>query len=462
MSTEPTVAPTRRDAIKLGGAAAAAAGFGLAGLYAGESNTINIALVGCGGRGTGAASDALSTTQGPVKLVAMADAYEDRLKGSFNSLSKNKRLGDKVAVNQDTMFTGFEAYKQAIDKLSPGDIVILATPPAFRWVHFGYAIEKGVNVFMEKPVGVDGPSCKKMFELAKKSVQKGMKVGVGLMCRHCLARNEMVKRIKDGAIGDLVLLRAYRLAGPTGNMPVPKKPEKMNELEYQIRRFHGFLWASGGAYSDFLIHNIDECCWMKGDWPVKASSLGGREYKFDPKNPKVEWVDQNFDTYTTEFTFPDGTKLFMEGRTIEGCHQVFSSWCHGTKGSGRISTGGHWPSQCRLFKTQSMDDKDTLWDCGEEHESPYLTEWQDLMRSIRNDKPHNEVERGVKASLVTAMGRMAAHTGQIITYDQMLNHDHAFAPDVDKMTLGGEAPVKANDKGEYPQPLPGIKKKREY
>jgi predicted dehydrogenase len=308
---------------------------------------------------------------------------------------------------------------------------------------------------MEKPVCVDGPTAKKMFDLADKSVKKKMKVGVGLMCRHCLARNEMNKRIRDGAIGDLTLLRAYRLAGPTGNMPVRKKPEKMNELEYQIRSFHGFLWASGGAYSDFLIHNIDECCWMKGDWPVSAKSNGGRHYR-------EGWVDQNFDTYTTEFTFPDGSKLFMEGRTIAGCHQEFASYCHGTKGAGRISTGGHWPSQCRLFKTQSMDEKDTLWDCGEEHESPYQTEWEDLMKAIREDKPHNEVERGTKASLVTAMGRMSAHTGKIITYDQMLNCDHEFAPNVDKLVLGGDAPLKADDKGMYPLPMPGQKTKREY
>ena len=462
MSTEPTVAPTRRDALKVGGAAAVAAGIGLSGLYAGESNTINIALVGCGGRGTGAAENALSTREGPVKLVAMADAYADRLKGSFNQLSNSKRLKDKVAVTPDTQFLGFDAYKKAIDTLSAGDVLILATPPAFRWVHFTYAIEKGVNVFMEKPVCVDGPTGKKMFDLAEKSVKKKMKVGVGLMCRHCIARNEMNKRIRDGAIGDLVLLRAYRLAGPTGNMPVRKKPEKMNELEYEIRSFHGFLWASGGAYSDFLIHNIDECCWMKGDWPVAAKSLGGREYRFDPQNPKVEWVDQNFDTYTTEFTYPDGSKLFMEGRTIAGCHQEFASYCHGTKGAGRISTGGHWPSQCRLFKTQSMDEKDTLWDCGEEHESPYQTEWEDLMRAIRQDKPYNEVERGVRASLTAAMGRMSAHTGKVITYDQMLNCEHEFAPNVDKLVLGGDAPLKADEKGEYPQPMPGIKTKREY
>src|SRR5688572_17779413 len=304
-------------------------------VHAVGSDTVNLALVGCGGRGTGAAGNALSTKQGPVQLVAMADAYQDKLTSSFRGLTK--RYKDKVNVPNARQFVGFNAYKEAMDTLNPGDVVILGTPPVFRWVQFAYAIEKGLNVFMEKPVTVDGPTSRKMFELGKKSVEKKLKVGVGLMCRHCEARGDMWKRIQDGAIGDITLMRAYRLAGHTGNMPVRKRPEKVDELEYQIRHFHGFLWASGGAYSDFLIHNIDECCWMKNDWPIEAKSSGGRHYR-------EGWVDQNFDTYSTEFTFPDGTKLYMEGRTIPDCHQEFASYCHGTKGSGVISESGHWPS----------------------------------------------------------------------------------------------------------------------
>jgi predicted dehydrogenase len=457
MNSEQT-APTRRDAIKASGGIAIAstlAGVGLSGVYAGESNTINIALVGCGGRGTGAASNALSTKQGPVNIVAMADAYKDRLDTSFNSLSKSKRLADQVKVTEDTKFIGYDAYKKAMDLLKPGDVVILATPPAFRWVHFTYAIEKGINVFMEKPVGVDGPACKKMFALYEQSMKKDMKVAVGLMCRHCESRGEMYQRIKDGAIGDLTLLRGYRLAGPTGNTPVAKKPEGKNELEYQIRQFHGFLWASGGAYSDFLIHHIDECCWMKDAWPIQAQSVGGRHYR-------DKWVDQNFDTYETEFTFPDGAKLFMQGRTIQGCHQEFASYCHGTKGSGVISQGGHAPSNARLFKSQNMVEKDMIWKCPENEPDPYQLEWEDLMKAIRGNKAYNEVKRGVEASLVTAMGRMAAHTGKIITRDMMLNCEHEFAPDVDKLVLGGEAPLKADQDGKYPLPMPGQKTKREY
>jgi predicted dehydrogenase len=456
--TSESATPTRRDVLKTSGGIAIAStlgGVGLSGLYAGESNMINVALVGCGGRGTGAAVNALSTQQGPVQLVAMADAYKDRLENSFNSIKRSKRLAEKFAVTEDAKFVGFDAFKKAMDMLKPGDVVILATPPAFRWPHFTYAIEKGINVFMEKPVTVDGPASKRMFELGEKSVKKNMKVGVGLMCRHCEARGEMFQRIKDGAIGDITLLRAYRLAGPTGNTPVRKKREGVNELEYQIRQFHGFLWASGGAYSDFLIHNIDECCWMKDAWPTQAKSSGGRHYR-------EGYVDQNFDSYSTEFTFADGTKLYLEGRTIQGCHQEFASYCHGTKGSGVISESGHAPSHARLFKSHNMVEKDIIWRCAENEPNPYQLEWENLMKAIRSDKPHNEVKRGVEASLVTAMGRMSAHTGRIITREQILNSDHEFAPDVDKLVLGGDAPLKADKDGKYPLPEPGKKTKREY
>ena len=163
-----------------------------------------------------------------------------------------------------------------MDCLNPGDIVILTTPPAFRWLHFSYAIERGLNVFMEKPVTIDAPTTLRMLELGKKAQEKNLKVGVGLMCRHCKARGELADRIHNGEIGDVLTLRAYRMAGPTGSAAVGPAPEGTNELEWQIRNFHGFLWLSGGAVSDFLIHNIDEGCWAKGAWPVSAQASGGR------------------------------------------------------------------------------------------------------------------------------------------------------------------------------------------
>lgn len=458
MSEAPQNVSSRRDFLKnsskLAAGASVLAGTSIPHVYAADDSTIKIALVGCGGRGTGAAANALSTTSGPIKLVAMADVFDHRLNTSYNSLKK--QFGDKVDVPDDQKFIGFDGYEKAISCLGPGDVVLLVTPPAFRWVHFGYAIEKGINVFMEKPITVDGPSTRKMLELAKKSEEKNLKVGVGLMCRHCKARQELHDRIKDGQIGDVLELRAYRMAGPTGSAATGPKPENMSsELLYQISRFHGFLWASGGGFSDFLIHNIDESCWMKDAWPVQADGSGGRHYRGDN-------VDQNFDSYSVEYTFADGTKLFLRGRTIPGCRQKFASFAHGTKGLAVISTSAHHPAKSRIYKGYNETDENLVWAYPQPEPNPYQVEWDDLINAIRNDQPYNEVRRGAEASLVTSMGRMAAHTGQIVTYDEMLNCKQEFAPDVDKLTMESPAPVIARADGSYPVPLPGILKNREY
>ena len=456
MISESTTQPTRRDALLASGGVAIATALASAPLvHAAGSDTINVALVGAGGRGTGAAQNALATKQGPVKLTAMADVFSDRMEGSYNTISK--AFPETVDVPKERRFIGFDGYKKAMDALKPGDVVILATPLAFRWVHFTYAIERGLNVFMEKPVIADGPSARRMMELAKRSEEKNLKVGVGLMCRHCDARGELFKRIRDGEMGDITFMRAYRMAGPTASAFSTRKdwPEGQSELAFQIRRFHSFLWASGGAYSDFLIHNIDECCWMKDAWPTQAKSSGGRHYRGNN-------IDQNFDTYSTEFTFPDGAKLFLEGRCIAGCHQEFASYAHGTKGSAIISESGHAPSNCRQFKGQNMVEKDLVWKFDRPEPDPYQLEWEHLMAAIRKDKPYNEVRRGVEASLVTAMGRMAAHTGKIITRDMIYNSDHEFAPDVDKLTLNSPAPILMNKEGKYAVPRPGIQTKREF
>jgi predicted dehydrogenase len=448
---------SRRDLLKQAGTVAAVstlAHMTVPHVHASEDNTIRVALVGCGGRGAGAAVNALSVAnQGPIKLVAMADVFPEKLGAAYQALKSAHDA--QVDVPEDRRFVSFDGYKLAMDCLRPGDVVILATPPAFRWPHFRYAIDKGLNVFMEKPTTVDGPSTRRMLALADESEKKNLKVGVGLMCRHCVARAELFDRIQNGEIGDLVLLRAYRLAGPTAHAFALRKPDNMSELLYQIQEFHAFLWASGGAYSDFLIHNIDECCWMKNAWPVKAESLGGRHYRGD-------YVDQNFDSYSTEFTFADGSKLLMEGRTVEGCHDEFASYAHGGKGSAIISTAGHAPARCRIFKGQNMTKENMVWRYGQREPSPYQLEWDHLIQAIREDKPYNEARRGAEASLVTSMGRMSAHTGQIITYEQMLNCEHEFAPQVDQLTMTSPAPLLANTDGSYPVPQPGILKDREY
>jgi predicted dehydrogenase len=445
---------SRREFLKDTGrlaAASALAGATLPYVHAAEDNTIRVVLIGCGGRGTGAAQNALSVNNGPMKLVAMADVFPNRLNSSFNGLSK--RFGDKVDVSDDRKFIGFDAYKKAMDCLKPGDVAILATPPAFRWVHFTYAIAKNLNVFMEKPVTVDGPTTRRMLKLAQESEQKNLKVGVGLMIRHCRGRRELYDRIRGGEIGDLIALRAYRMSNAAAN--VGPKPEGISELLYQVRSFHSFLWASGGVYSDFYIHQIDECSWMKRAWPVKAQALGGRHYRGNA-------VDQNFDTYSVEYTYPDGTKLYYYGRNMGGCHDEFASYAHGTKGCAIITTASHYPGHVRTFKGQSFTRADMLWAFPSPEPDPYQLEWDDLIDAIRQNQPYNEVKRGAEASLVSSMGRMAAHTGQVVEWDDMLNCAHEFAPDVDKLTMDGPPPLIAGSDGKYPIPQPGIIKEREY
>jgi predicted dehydrogenase len=454
---------SRREFLKDTGRIAATSAFMAAAvprMYAAESNTIKVALVGCGGRGTGAADNALSVKNGPMKLVAMGDVFENRLKSSYNNI-KN-RHAKKVDVPEDRRFVGFDAYKKAMDCLSPGDVAIFATPPAFRWVHFTYAIKKGLNVFMEKPVTVDGPTSRRMFELAKKASKKNLKVGVGLMSRHSRALQELYKRIQDGEIGEIVLQRGYRMHGPIGFFSSPPKPAGISDLLYQVQRFHSFIWASGGNFSDFNIHIIDHQCWMKDAWPVKAQAVGGRHYRKSPKG--VTYVDQNFDTYSVEYTYPDGSKFFLDGRCIEGCTNIYSSYAHGSKGMAIVSKNGDCGMPSSTYKGQEPEKSKMIWQSKvkPEERSPYQNEWNDLMDAVRNDKPYNETERGVRASLVTSLGRMAAHTGQETTYEQILNSDHEMAPGLDKLTMDSPAPLQPDDNGRYPVPQPGIVKDREY
>jgi predicted dehydrogenase len=454
---------SRRDFIKQTStlaAASALAGMAVPYVHAAENNTLQVALVGCGGRGTGAAGQALSTKLGPVKLVAMADVFPGRLSDSFSSLSK--KFSEKMDVSGDRQFIGFDGYKKAMDCLKPGDVVILTTPPAFRWVHFGYAIEKGLHVFMEKPVTVDGPTSRRMLKLAEDAKAKNLKVGVGLMSRHSRALQQLHQRIQDGEIGDVILLRGYRMHGPAGFFSSLPKPAGITDLMYQVQRFHSFIWASGGNFSDFNIHHIDQLCWMKNAWPVKAQALGGRHYRQSPEG--ITYVDQNFDAYAVEYTFEDGSKLNFDGRCITGCTDIYSSFAHGSKGMAIVSKTGDCGMPSSTYKGQNPNGESRLWMSkvvpGET--DPYQNEWNALMDAIRNDKPHNEAKRGIEASLVTSMGRMAAHTGQEITFEDMLNCEHEMAPGLDKLTADSPAPLLADASGRYPVPQPGRVTKREY
>jgi predicted dehydrogenase len=435
--THPT---TRREFLKTTGrfaAASALANMIIPPVHAAENNTIQVALIGCGGRGTGAAINALSVKQVSLKLVAMADVFKDRLDSSYNAM-KGNTVGKLVDVPEERKFIGFDAYQKAMDCLKFGDIVIFTTPLTFRWVHFAYAIQKGLNVFMEKPLTADGPTSRRMLKLGEEAKVKNLKVGVGLMSR------------------------SYRMHGPGGVAFSTKWPGQPSELLWQIQRFHSFIWASGGCFNDFYIHHIDQCCWMKNAWPVKAQALGGSHYKLNPQG--IPYVDQNFDVYSVEYTFADGGKFIMDGRCMDGCKEIYYSCAQGAKGNAIISSAYDCGLPSSTFKGQNADRANLIWESNIKpaEQDPYLNEWNDLIDAIRNDKPYNEVERGVYASAVSSMGRKAAHTGQEITLDDFMKSEQEYAPGADKWTMDSAAPLVADATGMYPLPEPGLKGLSEY
>jgi predicted dehydrogenase len=455
---------SRRGFIKTTGTIAAVSAFAgmvIPNVHAADDQTLQIALVGCGGRGSGAAVDALNVKRGPVKLVAMADVFQDRLDSSYEGIKRDK-VGHLVDVPDERKFIGFDAYKKAMDCLKPGDIVILTTPLAFRWVHYTYAIEKKLNVFMEKPLTADGPCSRRMLKLAEEASAKNLKCAVGLMSRHARHLQELKQRIEDGELGDIVLMRGYRVTGPGGSAFSTKWPGQPNELLWQIRRFHSFIWASGGLFNDFYVHHVDHLCWMKGSWPVEAQALGGRHYRNSPEGNR--YVDQNFDSYSVEYTFEDGGKMIMDGRCITGCNDIYSSYVHGTKAFAIAAHDGDCSAPSSIYTGLKADRAKRTWLSKEPpgEENPYRNEWNDLVDAIRDDKPYNEVPRGVYASLTGSLGRKAAHTGQKITFQEMLNSEQEYAPGVDKFTMDSPPPVTHDEHGLYPIPEPGIKRHNEY
>jgi predicted dehydrogenase len=458
--TSPMVS-SRRGFLDVVGRSTAAAsvgtllgGAGLRNAHAAGDDEIRVALIGCGGRGTGATIDALSVPGGNLKVVAMADVFPERLSIKKQSLMAQEQFKERVDVPEERSFIGFDAYRQAIDCLRPGDIALFATPVAFRAVHFAYAIEKGVHSFMEKPIAVDGASAKRMIDLAAKADEKNLKVGVGLMCRHCDRRNELKARLDAGEAGDLVAFRGYRNQRPAHNLDLYPGHGEMPELLWQVRRFHNFLWGSGGIFSDYCIHHIDEVCWMKGAWPVKAEAIGGRHFQ-------GKLNDQNFDNYAIEYTFPDGAKFFYQSRIMKDCHQQFGVFGQGAKGAFAISASGHSPARSTIYKSQRMEADNVLWAAEQPEPNPYRREWEHLVAAIRTGEPYNETVRGAEASLVTAMGRIASHTGQPLTYQEALDWGDDLTAGVAEFTADSPAPVQLDADGKYPVPYPG-KFKFEY
>jgi len=438
--------PTRREFIKTTAtlvAGAALAKTAIPFVHAAENNTIKIALIGCGGRGTGAAGQALST-KGPTILWAMADVFPNRLQNSLNILKG--RHGNQIDVAPERQFIGLDAYKKAMDTLDKGSVVILATPPAFRPIHFEYAVNKDLNVFMEKSFAVDAPGIRRVLKVGKLAQEKNLKVAGGLMSRHYKPLEEAIEQIHKGIIGDVITAWAYRMHGPVG---ISRKAPGMTELAYQIANYSCFTWLNGSFIVDWLIHNIDVCCWVKNDWPVSVQGMGGRQVRKEP--------DQLFDHYMAEYTFADGTRMVAQGRHISQCWDFFGDVIHGTTGCAVLGEGIPNP---RIFKGHRTDSDKIIWQYKGPPCDHYQVEHDLLFDAIRNNKPYNETERCAKSNLTAIMGRMACESGKLITWEEAFNSNLELAPGLENFTLDSPPPdsAKPDANGNYPIAMPGITK----
>ncbi len=405
--------------------------------HAAEQNTVKVALVGCGGRGTGAAVNALST-QGPTKLVALADVFSSRMATSLKSLSQ--QFSTQVDVPADRQFLDMDGYKKAIDCIAPGGVVILATPPAFRPSHLEYAVAKGCHVFMEKSFAVDAPGVRRVLK-AGQAAGKNLKIAGGLMSRHYKPLEEAVRQLHEGVIGNIITCWAYREHGRVGLAP---KSAEMSEMAHQIRNYSCFTWLNGSFILDWLIHNLDVCCWCKDAWPVSAQGQGGRQVRTEP--------DQLFDHYSVEYTFPDGTRLLAQGRHMDNCWGFFGDIIHGANGSAVLGEGIPDP---RIFKGHQQTSQTLIWKYDGPRTNQYQVEHDLLFEAIRKDKAYNETERSAYAAMTGILGRMAAESGQMITWEQAMASDLELAPGLDHYTMDSEPPVKPDAQGRYPIAMPG-------
>jgi len=413
-------------------------------IFAAEDNTIRLSLLGCGGRGTGAVGDALSVPNGgPIKLYAAADLIEEKIERSLKAL--RKRFPNEIDVTKDRKFLGFDAYRKAIDILRPGDIAMCTTRSYIRPLHVEYAIRKGINVFMEKPFASDPGGLHRLLRAGEEAERKGVKVLAGLQCRHSPARQALIRKIRDGAMGEIPLIRANRLGGAPW---LRNQGDNANKLMSQLQfgRAHLF-WVGSGHMVDNLIHQIDECCWIKDAWPVAVNGMGGRV-------PDSKDCGQNIDVYSMEYTFADGTKAFCGFRRMNNTRSDFATYIHGTKCAAQFSGRTH-AATVHMFKDQRIEKDNIAWTPTKDAYSPWRYEWNVFIESIRKNRPHNEIKRAVYSDLTSLMGRAACHTGQTVTWDQIMKSRFQFCDYLDKLDYDSPAPVKADEDGRFPVPIPG-------
>jgi predicted dehydrogenase len=448
-----SMASSRRSFLQstsaIAGAAALASSIGSR-AYAAGDDKIKIALVGCGGRGTGAATQCLSTTNGLVELYAMADAFEDAIdKSLMNLKGEGKRKGavdpSKVNVTNERKFVGLDAYKKAID--CGVDMVILATPPGFRPMQFEYAVKQGKNIFMEKPVATDAAGVRRVLEAAKIAKEKNLKVGVGLQRHHSHLYQETIKRLWEGAIGDINHMRVYWNSDGVWDPRLDRDKAK-SEMEYQVRNWYYYTWLGGDHIVEQHIHNIDVANWVLGGhsggmaYPKQAQGMGGRQVRTDKKYGEI------YDHFAIEFTYetPAGDITVQSHcRHIKHCWNSVTEYAVGTKGKASVSGGIIEPTGGEKWKFRDKEP------------NAYQVEHDVLQDAIRNNKPHNEAERGAKSTMSAILGRLAAYSGKIVQWDAALNSEVNYAwPQ--NLTWDAQPPTLPDSNGYYPVPMPGITK----
>jgi predicted dehydrogenase len=411
--------------------------------YYGVDDVIRVGLVGCGGRGTGAAFQALSTAQN-VQLVAMADAFRDQVDSCYENLTNDSseadasKVRERVNVPEEHKFTGFDGYKQVLPLV---DVVILTTPPGFRPLHFEAAVAAGKQVFMEKPVATDAPGIRRVLAAAEEAKRKQLNVVVGLQRHYQTVYREWVDRLHAGMIGEMVLGRVYWNSSGVWVRDraglEEKAGRKITEMEYQMRNWYYFNWLCGDHITEQHIHNLDVGNWVMQSYPVRANGQGGREVRKGLDHGQI------FDHHVVEFEYESGARVMSQCRHIEGCMNRVSEGFHGTNGSaprpGQIlSASGH-----DLFRHNAKNDP-----------NPYQVEHDELFAAVAaGDYKYADAENGAYATLTSIMGRMATYTGKEITWDEALNSEENIMPAA--YAWDADPPVLPDADGRYPIPVPG-------
>lgn len=447
---------SRRSFLKSSGLVATAAAIptvaSMPKVHAAENNTIKIAWIGCGGRGNGAIRQALNADPN-TKLFAVADAFKDR---AFNAVKSviDTHGEDRVDVPAERTFWDLDGFKSAIDCLDDGDIVVLTTPQGFRPLTFEYVANhpKHINVFMEKPLGVDAPGLKRLVAANEVAKKKGIQVGVGLNNRHYLRTEETVKKIIDGGLGDVLTTWVYRLQGPHNlNWRDDRTP-----LQNEIANIFCFDWTSGGFIIDALIHNIDICCWCMQDYPIAAFGSGGR--LTDPHDKGLRRSkDQLIDCGAIEYTFADGRRMMLHTKTVANCYGTFKATVQGNKGCAELGEGVGDPGIYEGCDCLSQARK-KIWSPSAGPNDSYQTEHDLLFKAIRNNDPWNEVEYAVNATKTALLGRFALETGARVTMEECWNSTKELVPNIDDLRLDSESPAERDENGNYWIGTPGLTK----